>query len=250
MTDHKTHIVALSGGKDSTAMAIRLKELNKHRYIFICTPTGDELPEMELHWNKLETILDQPIIRLRDEKTPTIYDLIDDFAMLPNFRARWCSRILKIELAQRFYELVKPAVIYVGLRADEQDRKGNKLFDDNIEQRFPMKEWGWKINDVMSYIDKKQITIPHRTDCAMCFYQRIGEWWNLWYYYPDRFKMISDIEDRIGHTLMSPGKFANWPHKLSELSKEFAKGRTPKNCDRQMKIFADDDGSRCRVCSL
>ena len=52
-----SHIVGLSGGKDSTALAIRLKELNPDaNYLYVCTPTGDELPEMETHWNNLECI--------------------------------------------------------------------------------------------------------------------------------------------------------------------------------------------------
>jgi tRNA(Ile)-lysidine synthase TilS/MesJ len=36
-----SHIVGLSGGKDSTALAIRLKELNPDaNYLYVCTPTG------------------------------------------------------------------------------------------------------------------------------------------------------------------------------------------------------------------
>ena len=48
-----THVVALSGGKDSTAMALRLAEIEPQDYVYLCTPTGDELPEMEQHWNGL-----------------------------------------------------------------------------------------------------------------------------------------------------------------------------------------------------
>ena len=47
------HIVALSGGKDSTALALRLAELEPREYVYVCTPTGDELPEMFAHWRKL-----------------------------------------------------------------------------------------------------------------------------------------------------------------------------------------------------
>jgi len=246
--DDKTHIVALSGGKDSSALALRLQEIEPRNYVYICTPTGDELPEMEDHWQCLSRLLGQPILRLRDPKFPTIYDLIREFKMLPNWRARWCTRILKIETSQMFYDMVKPAVIYVGLRADEETRKGNKLFDENIEQRFPMKEWGWGISDVRSYLDKKGVVIPRRTDCAMCFYQRIGEWWNLWHDHQEIFQRIADLENEIGHTLLSPGKWKNWPNKLDELSIEFAKGRIPRGADTQGKLF--NDNAKCRVCSL
>jgi 3'-phosphoadenosine 5'-phosphosulfate sulfotransferase (PAPS reductase)/FAD synthetase len=51
------HIVGLSGGKDSTAMALRLAEVEPRDYEFICTPTGNELPQMLAHWAKLEALL-------------------------------------------------------------------------------------------------------------------------------------------------------------------------------------------------
>lgn len=34
------HVVALSGGKDSTAMALRLAEVEPREYTYVCTPTG------------------------------------------------------------------------------------------------------------------------------------------------------------------------------------------------------------------
>lgn len=36
------HVVALSGGKDSTALALRLAETEPRDYTYVCTPTGDE----------------------------------------------------------------------------------------------------------------------------------------------------------------------------------------------------------------
>ena len=44
--DHlaERHIVALSGGKDSTALALRLAEVEPCDYEYICTPTGMNCP--------------------------------------------------------------------------------------------------------------------------------------------------------------------------------------------------------------
>ena len=36
------HVVALSGGKDSTAMALELAEREPRDYVYVCTPTGNE----------------------------------------------------------------------------------------------------------------------------------------------------------------------------------------------------------------
>ena len=45
-------------------MALRLKEMEPGDYTYILTPTGDELPEMDKHWNRLENMLDAPLLRL------------------------------------------------------------------------------------------------------------------------------------------------------------------------------------------
>jgi hypothetical protein len=44
-----THIISLSGGKDSTAMALRLAEIEPCDYEYLIAPTGNELPEMFDH---------------------------------------------------------------------------------------------------------------------------------------------------------------------------------------------------------
>jgi len=240
-----THIVALSGGKDSTAMAIRLREKNpKTNYKFIVTPTGDELPEMKDHWNNLESVLGEKLIVLKNEEYPTIYDLIEHFQALPNFRQRWCTRILKIEVAQEYYKKNLPAIIYVGLRYDEEHRRGNKIFDKDIIQEFPLREWRWGIKDVIKYLKEKNITIPRRTDCAMCFYQRIDEWWTLWKKYPTIWERLCNLENKIGHTFLSKGKFGKtWPHKLSDIGKEFKKGRRPRR-------IIKEQNQKCQLCIL
>jgi 3'-phosphoadenosine 5'-phosphosulfate sulfotransferase (PAPS reductase)/FAD synthetase len=58
------HVVGLSGGKDSTAMALRLVEVEPREYTYVITPTGDELPPMVEHWKRLETLLGKPLIRV------------------------------------------------------------------------------------------------------------------------------------------------------------------------------------------
>ena len=90
-----THAVALSGGKDSTALALRLHELNPGTpYAYVCTPTGDELPEMEAHWRRLEELLGTPLTRIAHPLG--LNGLIERMGALPNWRQRWCTRILKI----------------------------------------------------------------------------------------------------------------------------------------------------------
>ena len=90
------HVLGLSGGKDSTCLALAMRERHPELDIeYICTPTGNELPELFEHLDNLEILLGKPIKRLGIGKN--LHELIDEIGMLPNFRARWCTRILKIE---------------------------------------------------------------------------------------------------------------------------------------------------------
>lgn len=241
------HVVALSGGKDSTALALRLREINPDvDYTYVCTPTGDELPEMFAHWRKLGELLGKRLMPICHPKG--LKGIIRQEQMLPNFRARFCTRILKIEPYRAWLVQNAPCVSYVGLRADEEGRAGGAYSDiDGVEMRFPLREWGWGLEEVLGYLDQRGVKIPYRTDCARCYHQRIGEWWSLWKDYPDLFEDAVRDEQQMGATYRTPGR-DTWPSALADLRKEFENGRLPKTVKETLTGLRDV-GS-CRVCSL
>lgn len=233
------HVIALSGGKDSTAMALRLREVEPREYVYLCTPTNDELPEMVFHWKNLERRLGQPILRVTNH---TLDFWIDEFRALPSWRMRWCTRLLKIEPTIAWLKAHAPVTHYVGLRADEESREG--IYGDIAAMtRFPLREWGWTIRDVRQYLHEQHVTIPRRTDCARCYGQRLSEWKRLWQQYPEIYEEATQQEERIGATFRSPGR-DTWPAGLRELAAAFASGRKVRG-ERP-----DADEEACRVCRL
>ncbi len=239
------HVIALSGGKDSTAMALRLNEVEPRDYVHVCTPTGDELPEWFDHMRLLSEILGKPVYPVMGG---TLKGLVDKWQALPNWRQRWCTRVLKIEpFAAWMMKQPKPLTSYVGLRADEPERDGGdyaKVPDVNL--RFPLREWGWNEADVWAYLEQRGITIPERTDCARCFFQTLGEWWRLYKDHPEIYADAEQQETSIGHTWRSPGR-DDWPTSLADLRLEFEKGRVPRGNPGQRDLFR---GMQCRVCRL
>lgn len=234
-----THIVALSGGKDSTALALRLAELEPQDYRYICTPTGDELPEMEAHWYKLGQLLGRPIEKIVGT---SLAGLIYQQKALPNWRMRWCTRKLKIEPFEQYVVANSPCTVYIGIRADETDREGVAYEDlGNVIRRFPLVEWNWGVADVLDYLKCRGVTIPTRTDCGACFFQTLWEWYQLYLNHPDRYERYVAWEDFTKHTLRSAQR-DSWPASLRELRAEFEKGRIPK----QRKTMAD----RPRMCTV
>ena len=112
-----------------------------------------------------------------------------------------------------------------------------------------MKEWGWTLADVWSYLDERGVTIPKRTDCGVCFFQRLHEWYDLWQDHPDAYAEGERWEEKYGHTFRSPGR-DTWPADLASLRAEFERGRIPSRPaprDQQLDLLAE---SQCRVCTL
>ncbi len=241
------HVVALSGGKDSTAMALRLREVMPDvDFTYVCTPTGNELPEMFDHWKKCGELLGKPILPIMH--TTGLGGVIRKEKMLPNFRARFCTRILKIEPYRAWLAANTPCTSYVGLRADEQGRAGGAYSDiPGVEMAFPLREWGWGLADVLGYLEQRGVTIPRRTDCAVCYHQRIGEWWALWKEHPDEWATGEAWEAEIGGTFRTPGR-DTWPTSMADLRASFEGGRIPKSVQQTGDLFRD--AGSCRVCTL
>ena len=60
------HIVSLSGGKDSTAMLLRMLEEKMSVDIILFCDTGLEFDAMYKHIDKLEKYINKPITKLKD----------------------------------------------------------------------------------------------------------------------------------------------------------------------------------------
>ena len=244
-----THVVAVSGGKDSTALAILLQEREPRDYTYVCTPTGDELPEMFDHWKRLGVLLGKPLLPIMH--TTGLNGVIEKQKCLPNNRIRFCTRILKIEPYRRWLEAQAakgPVVSYVGLRADEQGRAGGAYGDiAGVTMRFPLREWGLDEAAVWKALDERNISIPERTDCARCFHQRLGEWWRLWREFPEIYAEAEAQEEKYNQTFRNPSR-DSWPAKLSDMRVRFEKGEIPPRTKTQPDLFRG--AGQCRVCTL
>lgn len=243
------HIVALSGGKDSTAMALRLRELEPRDYEYICTPTGNELPAMFAHWRSLSDLLKTQVKPIMPSSLKA--EILRQ-NHIPNWRQRWCTRTLKIQPFEayllRCVNEGDDVIAYVGLRADESvdEREGAVYKDIRLRQRWPLREWGWGIGDVWAYLDAKGVSIPERTDCAWCFFQTLGEWWALWYHHPDIYAEAEKIEAIVGHTFRSDGR-DTWPAGLAALRARFERGDRPRGAG--MPRLMDSRPIMCSACA-
>lgn len=140
------HVLGISGGKDSAALAIYLK--NKYPTLdleYYCCDTGKELDETYQLIENLEIYLGKKITRLEaasgshEDPFDHYYEVFGGY--LPSSQARWCTKKLKLEPFETFVG-DDPAISYVGIRGDE-NREGYISKKANIQSIFPFRQNIW-----------------------------------------------------------------------------------------------------------
>jgi 3'-phosphoadenosine 5'-phosphosulfate sulfotransferase (PAPS reductase)/FAD synthetase len=201
MAEKIRHILGLSGGKDSAALAIYMRDRVENMEYFFAD-TGKELPETYEYLDKLRARLGIHIHRLSADRGFDHW--LDVYGgMLPSPKARWCTKALKIQPIEDFVG-DDDAVSYIGIRADEQNRKGYISTKGNIKPRFPFIEDGLNKADVIRILEDSGIGLPKyydwrsRSGCFFCFYQRKIEWVRLAEEHPERFEEAVRYEEERG----------------------------------------------------
>ena len=197
------HVLGLSGGKDSAALAIYLKDTYPEiheRVEYFFSDTGAELKEVYDFLDKLEAYLGKEIIRLSSGKDFEHWLKLNN-NFLPSPRQRWCTRTMKIKPFEAFVGN-DTAISYIGIRADE-NREGYISHKETIKAVFPFIEDGLVRSDIFKILENS-VGIPEyyrwrsRSGCYFCFFQRQDEWLGLKRNHPDLFEKAKEIERTSG----------------------------------------------------
>ena len=154
------HILGISGGKDSAALSIYLKQKYPNLKIeYYNSDTGCELKETEDLICRLETYLGK-IVRLRaaedsSEPTPFHHFLKAAGGFLPSPQARWCTQKMKLFEFEK-YVGDDFAVSYVGIRGDE-DRDGYISSKPNIQAVFPFRRNIWSLDVINKVLHNENL---------------------------------------------------------------------------------------------
>lgn len=281
------HVMGISGGKDSAALAIHIKdkypELHSKMEYFFCD-TSAELPETYAFITKLEKYLGKKVAMLGRERDWEDW-LKYHHNYLPSVRARWCTVKMKLIPMERF--IGKGQVIsYVGIRADE-NRKAYISHKKNIKAVYPLAEDGLVRKDVFDMLERT-VGIPEyykwrsRSGCYFCFFQRQSEWLGLKRNHPELFEKAKTYE-KEGFTWTGRGTLddvieraelaelkgklkpekdrlkVTWevmlkkaPDELDEIIKRAEKDRIEITWKEKMKNTPDEHESdrSCAVCSI
>ena len=118
---------------------------------------------------------------------------------LPSPSSRWCTEYLKLKPYEEYLG-DSEVISYVGIRADEQHRKGYISTKPNIKTVFPFVEDNIRREDVVRILNDSGLGIPDyykwrsRSGCYFCFYQQKREWVGLYENHPDLYAKAMEYE--------------------------------------------------------
>ncbi len=266
------HVLGISGGKDSSALAVYMRNRVPEMEYFFCD-TGAELPETYEYLNRLEAALGKSIVRLNADRDFDHWMEVYQ-GTLPSPQMRWCTKNLKIKPLEDWVGDDK-VISYVAIRADE-NRIGYVSTKPNIDAVFPFREEGIDKEGVMRILDEAGIGLPGyyewrtRSGCYFCFFQRKHEWVGLKERHPDLYEKAVEYEDKVRyrHTAMK-GRNYTWSQGESlpelierkdeiEAKHEAALERAAKRIKPNRPLLevlsdaldSDDDEAGCSVCHL
>lgn len=235
MEKPKLHVVSFSGGKDSTAMLLRMLEEGMQVDLILYCDTGLEFPEMDEHIRKVEAYIGREITVIKSEHDFMWYALEKERRTRgkvgntesvkygygwPSMRIRWCTTHLKTEVIDRYlrqlgesYELIQ----YVGIAADEPKRKR--------DLNYPLIDWGMSEADCLKYCHDRGFTwgglYDHkkRVSCWCCPLQSLKD---LRYLYEHRPELWCEL--------------LRMDESLSKLDYQFQYGVTVADIERRFEV--------------
>ena len=159
MSKKVRHVLGISGGKDSAALAIYMHNNYPHLDIeYYTSDTGKELDETYALIERLEGKKKKKIIRLTAGESNQ--DPFDHFyhiygGYLPSSNARWCTKKLKLEPFEHFVGNDQ-VISYVGIRGDEE-REGYISRKANIQSIFPFRKNIWSEDVIAKALKNENI---------------------------------------------------------------------------------------------
>lgn len=191
--------IAFSGGVESTTMVAMFHQIATP----VFTDTGWEHDELYKQIEKVEKHFGIEVVRVRRKDGVTLPQYIEDQKFYPSFRARFCTRMFKIEPMDEFLADKTPCEIMIGLNAEEAEKRtGNFGLQKGVKYTYPLVDLGVTRKACVLLLTELGI-LPQfpeymkRGGCVGCFYKSKREYAAMAKQSPAEADSIAAIEEAI-----------------------------------------------------
>lgn len=213
------YVVGFSGGKDSTAMLLRLIELNKRIDEVVCCDTYKEFPAMYRHIEKIKNVVESKNIKFTMLRSENSFDYLmfekpikrknPKYNGLLGFswagpRMRWCTSRLKVDVINKHFSELKSkynVIQFIGIAVDEEYRL-ERQYAGRKDVHFPLVDWAWDEKKCLDYCYSKGYNwdglynIFNRVSCWCCPLQSLDELRKLRTFFPDLWEELKIMDNK------------------------------------------------------
>lgn len=203
------HIVSFSGGKDSTAMLLRMLEENMQVDEIIYCDTYKEFPQMYKHIEKIKKYIKE---KYNKEITTLKAENDFDYYMFDHIKSRgknkgkrgygwstmlcrWCTSNLKTNVINKYLKTQNEEYTeYIGIACDELKRIKDKC--------YPLIDWGMTEKDCLHYCYERGFDweglYEHfdRVSCWCCPLKNLKELKTLYTHYPELWEELKEMDKK------------------------------------------------------
>ena len=214
------NVINFSGGRDSTAMLLRLVEI------------GYKIDEIRFFdegswgWDAIRNNVKRVEAYIKREIK--VFHPLEEFDYLfsekvvsrgaragikgygwPNFSVRWCSGIKRVVLERGLEK--SSSVIHIGFTTEEIKRV-NRFTHSGFMAKFPLVEWDWSKGKVAEYCDNKGFKweglykIFNSLSCWCCPLQRLDDLRALRKYHPGKWERLLEMGTKTDKGFKREGK--------------------------------------------
>ena len=241
------HVVLFSGGAASSYVAhLVVEEFGRKDIVLLNTPTWSEDPDIYRFLCQAARKLKLPITMWGDGRD--IWKLIEDYSAVPGQFMPFCTERLKHDMKEQYYKYLnrigEDFVEYVGFGIDEVSRvqkayaRAEKL---GRKVRFPLVEKRISDYEIKKFIKQEwKIELPNayntlkHNNCIPCFKGGKNYFYQVYKFYPDKFKRAQDAEKKTGYTVFKDIT-------LEELGKRFESDKEWEESQFQIADFIPCD---------
>ena len=211
-------VVSFSGGKDSTAMLLRMMELGEHIDEVVCCDTYKEFPAMYRHIDKVKDVVEHAGIKFTMLRNERSFDYLmfehpvkrktnvtsSNGYSWADARSRWCTFFLKLNVLNKYFKSMRreyDVIQCIGIASDESHRL-ERTFNLDENKRYPLVEWGMCEEDCLRYCyslgyDWEGLyDIFGRVSCWCCPLKSLSELRTLRKNFPELWKELKDMDRR------------------------------------------------------
>ena len=216
------NVVSFSGGKDSTAMILKMVEKRMQIDCILFCDTGLEFPEMYGHIAKVERDIGMSVTvvkadvtfeylmlegvkkRKADSKIVQKYGTDIRGYGWPGPKLRWCTKMLKDIPREKYLSRLRneyEVIEYVGLAADEGYRMRRRQNRRDC-CRHPLVEWSMTEEDCLKYCYERGYDWGglyryfRRVSCWCCPLQSLDELRQLYKHFPALWRQLGEWDGR------------------------------------------------------